>query len=88
MSEKLNSFEIIKNLNPEIVKKMLSFIYTDEVEVEKVENYMCATDMFKNRSVKNVMKILEVAGLYSILDLKKEVLSFVVSHRQVVKKSE
>ncbi|XP_033214362.1 speckle-type POZ protein B-like [Belonocnema kinseyi] len=45
---------------------------------------MCIAALYENLSIENVLNTLEIADTYSIPNLKKEALQFLVAHRQVV----
>ncbi|XP_033223908.1 speckle-type POZ protein B-like [Belonocnema kinseyi] len=103
VSEKCNSLVEIKDMMPEVVEKMLSFIYIDKVEDSELKKFApeilaaaekynlqslkkrCVAAMHRNLSVENVLNTLEVVDTYSISNLKKVALKYLVTHRQDVK---
>lgn len=63
------------------------FAAAEKYDLKRLKE-ICITYMQKNVEIGNVSKMLEVADIYSILDLKKRALQFVASHRQNVKNLE
>ncbi|XP_043479720.1 speckle-type POZ protein-like [Leptopilina heterotoma] len=100
MSEELTSIVQIKDIKPTIFQQMLNFIYNVEIkDLDKValelfyvaEKYElkelktnCINNLYKNLSLKTVIKTLEVADLYSILDLKSECLKLLLKEWDVI----
>lgn len=56
----------------------------DKYNLERLKE-ICSAYMQKNMTIENVSRILRVADIYSILDLKNAAVRFVVSHRREVK---
>ncbi|XP_043479764.1 speckle-type POZ protein B-like [Leptopilina heterotoma] len=95
MSEELTSIVEIKDVKPEIFQQMLNFIYNvevkdlDEVALELfcvAEKYQleelktnCINSLHKCLSAKTVFDTLEMADLYSLLELKSECLKLLIA---------
>lgn len=104
MIETLTSTVEIKDMKATIFKKMLDYIYSDQVEnlspsaIElcyAAEKYgldnlkiMCVNNLYENLSCKTVIKTLELADVLSIAKLKEETINFIVSNLTIIREKE
>ncbi|XP_051173301.1 speckle-type POZ protein-like [Leptopilina boulardi] len=103
MSEELTSIVEIKDIESTIFQKMLRFIYTDEVKYLKesaiqlynaAEKYqleklkgMCINSLYKNLSLKTVIETLKFSEKFSIFDLEKCCLKYLVLNMETLKET-
>ncbi|XP_033212756.1 speckle-type POZ protein-like isoform X2 [Belonocnema kinseyi] len=100
MKERIKSCVEIQDLEPDIFEKMLRFIYTDKVNdleesasklLPAAERYdlqklkrMCVTILHRSLTIKNVLETLKLADMFSISDLRRAALKFIISHPEIV----
>ncbi|KAJ8675028.1 hypothetical protein QAD02_010814 [Eretmocerus hayati] len=104
MQEKLSNTIDIPDIEPDVMIKLLSYIYTDTVEdiedsiedlIAAAEKYeleglksMCSEVIVEKLDKENVIPSLILADRYRVDDLKKQSLNFIAEHMKSLQKLE
>ena len=103
MAENKTGEVTITDISPENVADMLSYIYTDQVDQldDKARELLavsdkyclnglkgqCGDSLIKQISLETVADLAILADLYSVQNLRSEAISFIVEHRDQLKKN-